>query len=77
MDVESVNSLDDPMTEFTSDNEATADDSAPVPVTDLNLNISDWVVVQYDGVQFPGDISAYGSPDEVEVNCMEKSGKCW
>jgi len=45
-------------------------------VPPLQLTTGQWVVVDYDGDCFPGEVTQCGN-DNVEVNAMHKSGQFW
>ena len=42
----------------------------------LKLHIGDWIVVDYHGELFPGEITEFDGA-EIRVNVMQKSGKFW
>ena len=42
----------------------------------MSLSVGMWVVVKYDGVKFPGEVTEIND-DDVEVSVMHKSGKNW
>lgn len=44
----------------------------------LEIAISDWVIVQYDGVQYPGEVVEVDTNmHEVKVNVMHRAGAYW
>ena len=40
------------------------------------VEVGQWVVVAYDGIEFPGEVVTCGETD-VEVNVMHQSGNAW
>jgi len=55
------------------------DETETLPATrapPLQLTTGQWVVVDYDGDCFPGEVTQCGN-DDVEVNVMHKSGQFW
>ena len=40
-------------------------------------NVGQWVVVSYDGIDYPGEVRSIDSNTGVQVNVMHKSGSCW
>ena len=58
-----------------------AEDNSPDPLdsdttTRLSLSVGQWVLVRYDGLEFPGEVTACGETD-AEVNVMHASGSAW
>ena len=51
-------------------------DTQPRPPPTLNLTIGQWVVVQYEDEQFPGEVTSTEEND-VEVNVMHRSANAW
>ena len=43
---------------------------------ELDVQVGQWVAVQYDGVQYPGEVILIDT-NGVQVNVMHKSGSCW
>ena len=59
--------------------EFTAPQDSPVgneAQTTLNLSTGQWVVVNYDGEKFPGEVTCIDDSD-VEVNVMYRSAYAW
>ena len=55
----------------------TMEDSETLVVDSPDLSVGKWVIVNYDGEQFPGEITCCNNSD-VEVNVMHKAGsKYW
>ena len=53
------------------------EDSETLVVDSPDLSVGKWVIVNYDGEQFPGEITCCNNSD-VEVNVMYKAGsKYW
>ena len=52
-------------------------DSSDIPdgntTTRLTLSVGQWVLVRYDGLEFPGEVTSCGEKD-AEVNVMHRSG---
>ena len=42
----------------------------------MDVQVGQWVAVQYDGVQYPGEVMSIDT-NGVKVNVMHKSGSCW
>ena len=42
----------------------------------MDVQVRQWVAVQYDGVQYPGEVISIDT-NGVQVNVMHKSGSCW
>ena len=58
-----------------------AEDNSPDPLdsdttTRLSLSVGQWVLVRYDGLEFPGEVTACGETD-AKVNVMHASGSAW
>ena len=43
---------------------------------EVDVQVGQWVAVQYDGVQYPGEVISIDT-NGVQVNVMHKSGSCW
>lgn len=43
---------------------------------EVDVQAGQWVVVQYDGVEYPGEVRSIDT-NGVQVNVMHKSGRCW
>ena len=56
------------------------DDSPDPPDSDattrLTLSVGQWVLVRYDGLEFPGEVTSCSETD-AEVNVMHRSGSAW
>jgi hypothetical protein len=39
------------------------------------INVGDWYVVNYDGVKYPGEVTAIGEEDDFKVSVMQSAGK--
>ena len=39
------------------------------------INVGDWYVVDYDGVNYPGEVTAIGEEDDFQVSVMQPAGK--
>ena len=74
MTVRIIDTIDDSMDSqmFDSDNvdELLIESGTP-------FNVRDWVVVEYQGSNFPGEVSEILSDGRVEVNVMCPSGNGW
>lgn len=58
-----------------------AEDNSPDPLDSdttarLSLSVGQWVLVRYDGLEFPGEVTSCGETD-AEVNVMHTSGSAW
>ncbi len=42
-----------------------------------DVQVGQWVVVVYDGNEYPGEVSAIIDTNGVQVNVMHKSGSGW
>ena len=56
------------------------DNSPDLPDSDvttlLTLSVGQWILVRYDGLEFPGEVTSCGESD-AEVNVMHTSGSAW
>jgi hypothetical protein len=48
----------------------------PSPGCELTFSVGQWVVVGYDGAEYPGEVTLVDNND-IEVNVMHKSGNAW
>ena len=46
------------------------------PTQQFTLKVGQWVVVNYDGLKFPGEVTTCGEND-AEVSVMHRSGNAW
>ena len=46
-------------------------------ITTVDLCVGQWVIVNYDGEGFPGEITCCDGNDQFEVSVMHKSGNHW
>ena len=44
---------------------------------ETEIQVGQWVVVLYDGIEYPGEVRSIDSNTGVQVNVMHKSGSCW
>lgn len=44
---------------------------------ETDIQVGQWVVVLYDGIEYPGEVRSIDSNAGVQVNVMHKSGSCW
>ena len=44
---------------------------------ETDIQVGQWVVVLYDGIEYPGEVRSIESNAGVQVNVMHKSGSCW
>ncbi len=51
--------------------------SSTNPNEDVAIEVGQWAVVDYDGEQYPGEVTAVSHTDEVEVSVLHKSGSGW
>jgi len=43
--------------------------------SDAQINVGDWYIVNYDGVKYPGEVTAIGDEDDFRVSVMQPAGK--
>ena len=55
---------------------ATSTSKHDIPVEALNLSIGQWVLVSYEGNEFPGEVTSMDDSD-IEVNVMHRSANAW
>ncbi len=55
-----------------SASESDSEDTIPVS----NVYVGQWVLVNYDGEEYPGEVTAISDQD-IQVNVMHKSGGAW
>ena len=53
------------------------DDSEGHPICAVSLCVGLCVVVDYDGENFPGELTCCNGDDQCEVSAMHKSGNHW
>ena len=64
-----------PQISLTTEQGSPIDDSQRQLPT-LNLTTGQWVIVKYDGEEFPGEVTGIDKSD-VQVNVMHRSGNAW
>ena len=74
---------DDESDEKSDEGDCITDNNSPDPPhsknaahTHLTLSTGQWVLVKYDDLEFPGEVTSY-SETEAEVGVMHKSGSAW
>ena len=55
---------------------ATSTSKHDIPVEALNLSIGQWVLVSYEGNEFPGEVTSMDDSD-IEVNVIHRSANAW
>ena len=53
------------------------DESEGHPICAVSLCVGQWVVVDYDGEDGPGEMTCCNGDDQCEVSVMHKSGNLW
>ena len=41
------------------------------------MAVGQWVVVAYDGEQYPGEVTDFSDIEGVEMSVLHRSGSCW
>ena len=65
-----------------SDKGCDPEDNPPASATNSNstqpftLNVGQWVIIEYDGLKFPGEVTTCNGTD-TEVSVMHRSGNAW
>ena len=63
-------------TTSTTEQDSPIEDDAKPKLQTLNLMIGEWVIVNYEGEEFPGEVTCIEDSD-VEVNVMHRSANAW
>ena len=74
---ESLNEEESPEEEESYEGDECSSEEARLATTaKITLNVGQWVVVMYEGTEFPGEVVTCGD-NEVEVSAMHRSGNSW